>query len=228
MRENPARAVLLVIDMERGFIDPASPHCIPMAAATVPTLVRAVDAARAKGMPVFFVKRLYRPDGSDVELTRWGGWRGERSMAPGAESACAPEGLRPRPGDYTIIKPRWSAFFGTELDLILRRLGIRTVILTGTTTPNCVRTTAYDALALDYNTVVLSDCTSSRSEEVQRANLEDMAQVGVRVMTGAQFALCSPDDLPDARDAIRQDMRSAPDPETFGEGPDAVTVTDRW
>ena len=228
MKNGPARTALVVIDMEQGFIDPASPHCIPMAAATVPALVRAVDAARAKGMPVFFVKRLYRPDGSDVELTRWESWRGERSMAPGAESACAPEGLRPQPGDYTIIKPRWSAFFGTELDLILRRLGIRTVVLTGTTTPNCVRTTAYDALALDYNTVVLSDCTSSRSEEVQRVNLEDMAQVGVRIMTVAEFSLCGPEGFPDARDAIRQDMRSAPDPEAFEAEPGAVTVTDRW
>ena len=232
MKDNPTRSALIVIDMEQGFIDPASPHCIPMAAATVPALVKAVDTARAKGIPVFFVKRLYRPDGSDVELTRWAGWQaGGRAMALGSEgpfSAQAPEGLRPQAGDYTIIKPRWSAFFQTELDLILRRLGVRTVILAGTTTPNCVRTTAYDAIALDYNTVVLTDCTSSRSEAVQRANLEDMAQVGVLLMTEAQFAAYGPDTVADALDPIRRDMAAAPNPETFAAGPGGVTVTDKW
>ena len=86
MKDNPTRSALIVIDMEQGFIDPASPHCIPMAAATVPALVKAADTARQKGIPVFFVKRLYRPDGSDVELTRWAGWQaGGRAMALGLE-----------------------------------------------------------------------------------------------------------------------------------------------
>ena len=72
--------------------------------------------------------------------------------------------------DYRIVKPRFSGFFGTPLDLILRRLGVDTVILAGTTTPNCIRTSCYDALSLDYDAIVLSDCTSSVTEEVQRAN----------------------------------------------------------
>ena len=86
------------------------------------------------------------------------------------------------PGDYEIIKPRWSAFFLTELDLILRRKGIDTVILTGTTTPNCIRTTCYDAIALDYHTYILENCCSSQSEEIQRANMEDMARIGAVII----------------------------------------------
>lgn len=50
------------------------------------------------------------------------------------------------------------------------------MILTGTTTPNCIRTTCYDAIALEYNTVVLTDCCSSHTEEIQWVNLEDMAR----------------------------------------------------
>ena len=73
-----------------------------------------------------------------------------RPASRGLNGADVPEELRPQPGDYTIIKPRWSAFFGTELDLILRRLGVRTVILAGTTTPNCVRTTCYDAITWSW------------------------------------------------------------------------------
>ncbi len=232
MRENVTRSALLVIDMEMGFLSPASPHCIPAAAGTVPAVCRAVETARDKGIPVFFVKRLYRGDGSDVELARWESWRaGGRAMAPGSAGpigAQAPEGLRPQPGDYTVIKPRWSAFFQTELDLILRRLGVRTVILAGTTTPNCVRATFYDASALDYNVVVLSDCTSSRSEAVQRANLEDMACMGAVVMTEEAFRAYGPDTVPDVLERIRADRDTAPAPETFQSGPEGVAAVDRW
>ena len=85
-----------------------------------------------------------------------------------------PAQLEPKAGDYTIIKPRFSAFFQTELDLILRRLCVDTILLTGTTTPNCIRATCYDGLSLDYNVAVIADCCSSRNEAVQQANLEDI------------------------------------------------------
>ena len=89
--------------------------------------------------------------------------------------------------DYEIIKPRYSAFFQTPLDLLLRRLGADTLILTGTTTPNCIRTTCYDAISLDYRVVVLEDCCSSNSEEIQQANLLDMANVGAEIWMSSEF-----------------------------------------
>ena len=60
-------------------------------------------------------------------------------------------------------------------------------MLIGTTTPNCIRTTCYDALSLDYNVVLLEDCTSSRTPEVQAANIEDMAFIGAHIMTCDEF-----------------------------------------
>lgn len=226
--KNPTRSALIVIDMEAGFLDPASAHCIRHAAATVPACVRAVETARARGIPVFFVKRVYRADGSDVENTRYESWiAGGRSMMPGAASAQAPAGLRPRPGDYTILKPRWSAFFQTPLDLLLRRLGVRTVILAGTTTPNCVRTTAYDANALDYNVAVLTDCTSSQTEEIQRVNLEDMARMGAVLLDSA--ALADYQGLPDLAAAIGAHIEEIGDaPEDFEAAVDATLRVDRW
>ena len=98
-----------------------------------------------------------------------------------------PEEFTVEAGDYCIVKPRFSAFFSTQLDLLLRRLGVDTVILAGTTTPNCIRTTCYDALSLDYDVVVLADCTSSVTDEVQSANLRDMARIGARICTGAEL-----------------------------------------
>ena len=205
--KNPTKSAFILIDMEQGFIDPASAHCIKGAAATVPTCEKAIQMSRQKGIPIFFVKRIYRENGSDVECTRYQSWiAGGRSMAPGSYGAQEPESLRPQPGDYTIIKPRWSAFFQTELDLILRRLGIRTVILAGTTTPNCIRTTCYDANALDYNVVILSDCTSSQTEEIQQANLADMERMGALVINTCEFEHYGEKTVLDLAASIRSDI----------------------
>ena len=157
------------------------------------------------------------------------GGRACRPASTGPNSAQAPEGLRPQPGDYTIIKPRWSAFFQTELDLILRRLGVRTVILTGTTTPNCVRTTCYDAIALEYNTVVLTDCCSSHTEEIQRVNLEDMARAGAILMDSASFADYGPGTVEDLSAAIRARMLEEDTvPEPFRSEDGQVFWPDLW
>lgn len=208
---NTTRSAFIIIDMENGFIDPDSPLCITGAAATVPALASAAEAAREKGIPVFYVKRIYRADGSDVENTRYECWRSaENVLAPASAGPCSieePAALAPHPEDYIIIKPRFSAFFQTELDLILRRLGIRNIILTGTTTPNCIRTTAYDGISLDYNVIALEDCCSSQTPEIQRANMDDMARIGVTVMSSEEFAASyDADTVPDLSEKIRNDI----------------------
>lgn len=182
---------LVVIDMENAFIDPTSPLCIKNALATVPACGKVIEKARERKIPVFFVNRIYRKNGSDVEFTRYQSWQdGDRYLAPGSTgplSIDVPEEFKPKARDYTIIKPRFSAFFQTELDLILRRLGVRTVILTGTTTPNCIRTSCYDGLSLDYNILIIEDCCSSNTEEIQRVNMEDMARVGAVITSAEDF-----------------------------------------
>lgn len=186
----PARAAFLLIDMQNGFIDAASPLCIAGAAATVPACARALAAARAHGLAVFHVRRAYAADGSDVEAVRWETWaEGGRplSAADPASLDCPPE-LSPAPGEPVIMKPSWSAFFGTDLAATMRQQGIGTIVLAGTTTPNCVRSTAYDGLALGFNVAVLRDATSSRSPEVQEANLADMEAVGIQLIFTDDFA----------------------------------------
>ncbi len=222
MKENPTHSALIVIDMENGFIDSRSPHCIRGAAETVPACRNAICTARSIGIPVFFVKRIYRADGSDVELTRYENWKaGGRAMTPsstGVNSAEAPDGLKPISGDYTIIKPRWSAFFHTELDLILRRLDIKTVILLGTTTPNCIRTTAYDANSLEYNVVILEDCCSSQTPEIQKANIDDLQRMGAVIMNSTEFEYYQNQNVPDLHDQIHREMlRDNHEPEPFKE-----------
>ncbi len=186
-----SKYALVMIDMQNGFIDSASPLCIPMAAATVPACAEVITLCRTSGVPVVFTTRHYRADGSDVEKCRHDVWlRGGRPLSevcPDALSDAFPKEFTRDARDYCIVKPRFSAFFHTELDLILRRLGVDTVVLAGTTTPNCIRTSCYDALSLDYDVIVLSDCTSSVTEDVQRANLADMARIGAGIMTADEL-----------------------------------------
>ena len=185
------KTALVVIDMENAFIDPESPLCIRNALATVPACGRVIRKSRERKIPVFFVNRIYRRNGSDVEFTRYQSWYdGDRYLAPGSTgplSIDVPAEFKPQAGDYTIVKPRFSAFFQTELDLILRRLGVTTVILTGTTTPNCIRTTCYDGISMDYNIIIIEDCCSSNTEEIQRVNMEDMARVGAVITSEEEF-----------------------------------------
>ena len=208
MNRQEERAALLVIDLERGFIDESSPLCIRGAAATLPACGQAIAYAREAGVPVFFIHLAYRANGSDVEACRYPGWQaGGKPLAPGSTgpgSVETPPEVTPQEGDYVVLKPRFSAFFHTELDLILRRLGVRTLYLTGTTTPNCIRTTCYDGLSLDYNVGILTDCCSSNSEEIQQANMVDMANIGATLMTCAQF--CDGKQATDWTDLVQAEL----------------------
>ena len=185
------KQALLIIDMQNGFLQPQSPLCIRGALATVPACARVISACRAAGVPVIFVNRAYRADGSDVEITRRQVWaRGGKPLTPGSTGPLSvenPPEFGRDPGDYEIIKPRYSAFFQTPLDLLLRRLGVDTVVLTGTTTPNCIRTTCYDAISLDYQVVVVEDCCSSNTDAIQQANMLDMRNVGAFIRSSAEF-----------------------------------------
>ena len=126
---------------------------------------------------------MYSGGGKKRACLRQGDSQGERKRDSGI--LCEPHLSQKR--DYTIIKPRFSAFFQTELDLILRRLGVKAVILTGTTTPNCIRTSCYDGLSLDYNILIIEDCCSSNTAEIQRVNMEDMARVGAVITDSDTF-----------------------------------------
>lgn len=185
----PNAAALILIDMQRGFIDADSSLYIAGAAATVPACARALARARELGIPVVHAHREYASDGSTVEAVRYDDWaRGGKPLSTEwPESLLPPKELTPLRTETVIRKRRFSAFFGTKLDTGLRDHSTTTVILAGTTTPNCVRATCLDALSLDYNVVVLSDATSSRSPEVQQANIDDMAVIGAQIMTVAEF-----------------------------------------
>ena len=178
---------LVMIDMQRGFIDPSSPLCIPAAAATVPACAEVIKLCHEKNVPVFYTTRHYRADGSDVEKCRRAVWlAGGKPLSEECEACMSdayPEEFEVRESDYRIVKPRFSGFFGTPLDLILRRLGVDTHNHPPTTTPNTNPTTTKHPQTHQKHPIVLSDCTSSVTEEVQRANLGDMKRIGAQIET---------------------------------------------
>ena len=179
----------LLIDMQRGFVEPDGGLCIAGAQATLPACARALQAARGRGVPVVHVRRRYAQDGSDVEPGRLRAWldagRPISDARPDTLEPCP--GLQELPGEPVVMKPSWSAFDRTGLQDLLEGLGTRSVVLAGTTTPNCIRSTCYDAMARGFDVAVLADATSSRTPQVQQANLEDMAAVGARITCVDEF-----------------------------------------
>lgn len=145
--------------------------------AIIPATARVLASSRTAGVPVIYIKGAFRPDLSD--LFRPGSPLRERFLAYGfGQSAQSPDGragrigirdtwnteiveeLKPEPGDIQVYKHHYSAFHETELDAVLRGLGVKYLIVTGCTTSVCVESTIRDAHSRDYACILLEDCTA--------------------------------------------------------------------
>ncbi|QGP91999.1 Maleamate amidohydrolase [Neomoorella glycerini] len=182
------KTALLIIDMQNDFCLPGAPFEVSGALKVAAKIKEALEACRKNGLPIVHVIRHYRPDGSDVEITRYEAFlNAGGALIPGSKGAKIIEELKPIEGEYLIVKQRWSAFFQTELDILLKRLGVDQVVITGVQTPNCIRGTVWDANSLDYEVIVLTDGTGAKTPEVHEANLFDMKNIGVKLMTTEEF-----------------------------------------
>ena len=178
------KPALLIIDMQKDFVLPGAPAMIHGALATVPRIKEVLEWFRAKRDPVFHIVREYRADGSDIEISRREAFlAGPPYAVPGTEGVEIIDELAPITGEYRVVKPRFSAFFGTELELILKRLGVESVVVCGTQYPNCIRATAFDALSYGYPTTVITDATSAADLAVAKSNIRDMENVGIRCIS---------------------------------------------
>jgi len=183
--DHPAPA-LIIVDMQNDFVLPDGPGCVAGAMATVPRIREVLDAFRAKRYPIFHVVREYRADGSDIEITRLKRFMNEVKMTvPGTPGCEVVKDLAPLPGEYRVVKNRFSGFMNTELDLILRRLKVETLAVCGTQYPNCIRATVFDAVSLGYETVVITDATSAATPAIAAANILDLRNIGVTCATFA-------------------------------------------
>ncbi len=156
----PSRTALVAIDLQRGLAaQPMAPYPV---AEVVERTTRLAHALRATGGAVILVRVIASPDGKDAlrPLTdappAW-----SRGSRPADWAEIVPE-LGTDPSDLVISKRQWGAFYGTELDLQLRRRGIGTIILTGVSTNVGVESTARDALERGYEQVFVEDAVSAR------------------------------------------------------------------
>jgi len=177
------RICLLIIDMQYDFLDASSPLFVRGGLLIINNVRGILNYFRENKLHLIFVKRLHRVDGSDVDKPRielfnnTGGF-----LIEGTRGAEIVEELRPFPSEIVITKKRFSAFFHTDLDLILRRMEIQTLILGGVQTPNCIRASVTDAISLDYEVIVLEDGTASSNLEIQKSNLLDMENMGAKIL----------------------------------------------
>ena len=182
MRLDARRAAVIVVDMENdfgavgGMFHRAGLDISGIQAAIAPT-GRVLDAARRAGIPVVYLTMAFRPDLSDIGPE--GAPNRDRHLFFGVgQEVDAPDGtksrvlvrdtwnteivaeLRPAPEDTVVYKHRFSGFFETELDALLRSLGVKDLIFTGCTTSVCVESTVRDAMFRDYRCLLLEDCTA--------------------------------------------------------------------
>jgi nicotinamidase-related amidase len=181
------KAALLIIDMQNDFVLEGKPLKVAGALTVVPKIQSVLTEFRKRSLPVFYILRVHRPDGSDVEITRKELFAQSPFAVEGTKGAAVIDELSPGPGEYVILKVRMSAFIGTELDLMLRTLGISTLFVCGIQTPNCIRTTVFDGIAYNYPVVLIGDATGASSDEVHQANVRDMRNIGVRLVQTAEI-----------------------------------------
>jgi len=196
----PGRTALLVVDMQRGFVDPGEAMEVEPARECVPVIRRLVDLFRAKRLPVVFTAFVYSPD---VPLLV-GELHPEHKPAPpgvpgghGLPSSCCLEGhpsaevieaLAPRP-DEPVVRKRWyDAFAGSGLDGALRARGVTSLVVTGTMTDICVLATVVGAFNREYRVTVVEDGVATLWPEIQLATLDIIGRAYGRVVTAKEVA----------------------------------------
>ena len=188
---DPAKTALLVIDMQETFCAPGSPAEVPVSRAIVELINAFTRRLRPLGAKVIWVlhANVRHGEKSDWEMffnhivadnVRL---RTIDSLLPGRQ--CVWSDLEQGNDDITIFKNRYSALIhgSSQLEPLLRNLGVDTLLIAGTKTNVCCEATARDAMMLDFRTIIVSDCCAALSDEEHLASLETFIQQFGDVMT---------------------------------------------
>ncbi len=193
-----SKSALITIDTQCDTLD-GQPFEVPGTSAILPRIEALLNIYRKADMPIIHIVRIYKEDGSNVDLCRRdlieGGTKFMLAGSPGSQ--LAPE-LLPRggieldtelllsggiqrlnPNEVVIYKPRWGAFYNTPLEQYLRELGISTLVFSGCNFPNCPRTSIYEASERDFRVVLVEDAISGLYEQGRR----ELCNIGVELFT---------------------------------------------
>src|SRR6187455_1360644 len=188
-----ASCALVIIDMQRDFVDPggfgeALGNDVSLLQKAIAPTRRVLDAARKKGLLVVHTREGHRPDLSDLPLNKK--LRGRlkngigdpgpmgRILVRGEYGHDIVDALRPAPGEPVVDKPGKGAFYATDLDSLLHNRGVSQLVVCGVTTEVCVNTTVREANDRGYDCLVLEDCVGSYFPEFQRVGLEMVSAQG--------------------------------------------------
>lgn len=200
---DPATTAFLVVDMTNDFLEPGVPQECAPGREMVPRLAELAAACRAVGIPVIYTSHMHRADGSDI------GRMAERfthlvdeqrrpiTLVAGTRGVEVIDELAPVGDEIVIRKSRYSSFFNTDLETVLRHHNITTLIIAGVATNVCCESTARDAMFRDYKVIFLSDGNATMDlpdlgfgpvshEEVQRVVLTTLAAAFCDVATTAE------------------------------------------
>ncbi len=186
---DPRRTALLNVDLQNVFVE-GYPVSAPAGPTVLARVNRLIKTCRASEMMIVHTAHVTRPDGSNV------GVMGEiippvreGMISQGSRGAALHPQLDVQPGDICLEKPRFGAFHGTDLELILRSHGIDTLIISGIATNVCAETTAREANVRDFRVVFLSDGTATfdmngvPGEQLQRATCASLGFAFAEIAT---------------------------------------------
>jgi ureidoacrylate peracid hydrolase len=177
----PIRAnntALIVVDMQNIWVHPRGARYLPMSEDIVPGIQALLEFFRTRQIPVIYLRTTKRKDLADAGIfadikpqthdpdDEWSNFEG----APGAEFY---EPTKPAASDIVVKKFRYSGFYGTELENLLRALGRDTIAIAGVATNVCCDSTARDGAMRDFKVLFLSDCNASFTREEQEATLNN-------------------------------------------------------
>jgi len=194
----PGRTALVVVDMQRGFLDPGEAMQVPPAREIVAAIQKLLSVFRLKRLPVVFTEFVYSESapvliGSlhpEHRPAQPGAPRGfglpSSSCLEGTPSAETVPDLAPWPGEIVVRKRGYDAFAGTSLDTALRARSVTSLVVTGTMTDICVLATVTAALHREYRVTVVEDGVATLWPEIQRASLDIIGRAYGRVVTAKE------------------------------------------
>jgi nicotinamidase-related amidase len=171
----PKETALVLVDMQNDLIKGPRKTLVEMVNqdGIIGNISKVIESARGVDVPVFLVKTMYRKDGSDrVAATTDRSLKAPPSTGPsllieGTPGSEIIDEIEPQPGDYIINKRRLNSFYNTDLELLLRSRGVKTIILAGVVTNACIDATLKGARERDFNVIIPVDSTACGSREIQ-------------------------------------------------------------
>ena len=184
LKLDPKSTALILIDMINAVAKGNGPpyNVPPNRQGVIDNFVRLVAHCREVGAPIIYITTYRRADNSDAPKTIADvGGGGGAAMLEGTPAVEVIDELAPQDGDYIVVKPRFSAYYGTNMESILKSLGTETILVGGISTQRSVEGTARDAKNRDTQCVVVSDCCTAGEEDVHQMTIDSVLPLLVRV-----------------------------------------------